>query len=389
MDTKMKTLAAVTTAKGTSAISSIQLLGAGASAIIEEIFEPGEGKKCILETGNILVGNIVDGPEVIDHVVVGCEGQEDYSISCHGNPIIVEMIMKLLKDKGAELVTAEELLGVKFADEGGNTIAQECKLAQLKAVTLEGVRIIANQADTGLSKMAAFWLEEKISLEKIKTECERILADSVTADLIISGAKVVIAGPPNSGKSTLLNCLCGRTKAIVTDIAGTTRDWVGARCRADSLLMELVDTAGLNEELSGQNDIDKESQKKAAELLSDCDVVLFVLDGSTKEIPRFKFDKGKKVIVVLNKSDIGSELCEEQLGLEFDGCVRISAKTGDGIDELAETIRRVLRVAGFDLTWAVCFTERQKRLLEGLLGAKNISQAESAITELLNGGVCI
>jgi tRNA modification GTPase len=385
----MTVLAAVTTAKGTGAISSIQLSGVGAGAIIEKIFEPGEGKKCRFETGNILVGDIVDGGEVVDHVVVGCEGQEDYSISCHGNPIIVEMIMKLLKKYGAELVTAEKLLAVKFADEDGNTIAGECKLAQLKAVTFEGVKIIANQANAGLSKTATNWLEGKRSLEKIKAECRRILANSETAGLIINGAKVVIAGPPNSGKSTLLNCLCGRTKSIVTDIAGTTRDWVVARCRTKSLMMELIDTAGLNEELSGRNDIDKESQKRALELLTDCDVVLFVLDGSTAEKQEIKFDKVKKVIVVLNKSDIGCELYEEQLGFEFDGCVRISAKTGAGVGELVEKIRGVLGVAGFDLTKGVCFTERQKRLLEGLLRAKNVSQAESAITELLNGGVCI
>lgn len=384
----MKTLATVTTAKGTAAISSIQLLGTGAGAIIEKIFEPDEGKKCTLETGNILVGNIVDGGQIVDHVVVGCEGRGDYSISCHGNPIIVEMIMKLLKDKGAELITVEKLLEAKFADEDTNTIVQECKLAQLKTVTLEGVRLIANQAGTGLNRTATNWLEGR-SLEKIKTQCKQILEDSVTAGLIIAGAKVVIAGPPNSGKSTLLNCLCGRTKAIVTDIAGTTRDWVGARCRTESLLMELIDTAGLEEEISGRNDIDKESQKRAAGLLTDCDVVLFVLDGSTAEKQEIKFQRRKKVIVVLNKSDIGCELDEGQLGLELDGCVRISAKTGQGIDELSETIRRVLGVAGFDLTKAVCFTQRQKRLLDRLLGAKNASQAESAITELLNGPVCI
>ena len=91
----------------------------------------------------------------------------------------------------------------------------------------------------------------------------------------------------------------------------------------------------------------------------------------------------------MNKSDIGCKLYEEKLGLEFDSCVRISVKTGQGVDELVETIRRVLGVARFDLTKGVCFTERQKRLLEGLLRAKNVSQAESAITELLNGGVCI
>ena len=111
----MKTLAAVTTSKGIGAISSIQITGQGAEAIINKIFKSGGVREPNFAVGNILVGNIIDGQQIIDHVVVACEGESNFAINCHGNPIIVEMIMKLLKDNGAELTTAEKFLANEFA----------------------------------------------------------------------------------------------------------------------------------------------------------------------------------------------------------------------------------------------------------------------------------
>ncbi|GAI47024.1 unnamed protein product, partial [marine sediment metagenome] len=145
---------------------------------------------------------------------------------------------------------------------------------------------------------------------------------SQTAKLIIAGCTMVIAGPPNSGKSTLLNCICGKQKAIVTDIKGTTRDWVSAKCQIGSLSAELIDTAGLDEKLAAtpENILAKKSQEKTARILEQADLVLLVLDNSQPidQLDGRLIEKitGKlvlseaegKILTVLNKSDLPAKL---------------------------------------------------------------------------------
>ena len=233
----MAAYAAMMTGKGTGAISTIQLCGDDAEAIIKKIFRPTGAKPTNLESGKILLGTILDANDTIDQVTIGCEGPDNFAIHCHGNPLIVEMVMQLLAINGAKPVTCEQLLTEVFSTQKNlNTIAIEGKLAQLKAKTLQGTKIIANQIDAGLYKKAQDWLKniDKIPLENIRDEAMQILQNSQAAKLIIYGCTAAIVGPPNSGKSTLLNFLAGRDKAIVTDIKGTTRDWI--RLNAKSVL---------------------------------------------------------------------------------------------------------------------------------------------------------
>lgn len=392
----MSAFAAVMTDKGTGAIATIQLIGDSAEAILQKIFKPTGPKPFTIKTGKILLGTICDGTETIDQVVVGCEQPNSFAINCHGNPLIVEMIMELLQREGAALLATEQLLAKTLpAREPINTIALEAKLTVPKTKTLAGAKIVANQIEAGLGKKAREWLRnlDAVPLKQIKAEAGQILNNSAAARLIIAGCKAAIIGPPNTGKSTLLNCLSGRQKAIVTDIKGTTRDWVSAQCQILPLALELFDTAGLDAKLAagGKDAIAKAAQKGSVHILKQADLVLLVLDSSQ---PATQLDEqlvrkitGKKVVPVLNKSDLPAALDAARLPEALNGAVEISAKLGSGIETLREKIRQICAVADFDLRQPVCFTDRQRKLLQELKKATSTSQATSIITRLLNGPV--
>lgn len=392
----MAAFAAVMTGKGTGAISTIQVFGDTAEAVIKKVFKPAGEKPATYQTGKILLGTIVDAQETVDEVVIGCEGPETFAIHCHGNPLINEMIMQLLRQQGAKLLTTDQLLTKTLAAQKHiNTIELEAKLTQPRARTLEGTKLIVNQIDAGLSSKAAEWLKNlnTISIGRISADVGCILKNSQTAKLIITGCKAAIIGPPNTGKSTLLNCLAGRQKAIVTDIKGTTRDWISARCKIGPLSVELIDTAGLDEELAAapEHVVEKASQQKTAQILEDADLVLLVLDNSlpVDQIDNRILEKitGKKLLTVLNKSDLPAKLDTGKLPKILANTVQISAKFETGIEDLTGKIQQLAGVADFDLLTAVCITARQESLMKQLKNAKSKEQATSIITELLNGKV--
>lgn len=397
----MSIFAAVMTGKGTGAISTIQVFGDKPETIIKKIFKPAGKKRAIPKPGGILLGTITDEGETVDQVTIGCEGHNNFTINCHGNPLIVEMIMRLLSKEGANLVTSEELLTKTLtAERCDNTIAIEAKLAQLKAKTIEGAKIIANQIDAGLSKTATEWLRNinVISLDEIRRDAEQILKASQTAKLIIDGCTTAIAGPPNTGKSTLLNCLAGREKAIVTNIKGTTRDWVSAQCQIPPFSVELIDTAGLSKggsrtapagTVTPRDTIEKVSQEKSVQMLEQADMVLFVLDNSqtADQLDKKLLEKiaGKKVLTVLNKSDLPAKFDTGKLPEILGDTIQISAKSGTGMENLLKKIHKVLGVVGFDLQQPICITSRQKNLLKRLKRTKARSETAAIVTELLNG----
>jgi tRNA modification GTPase len=390
----MAAFAAVMTGKGTGAISTIQVFGDIAEAVVKKIFKPVGEKPAAFQTGKILLGKIVDDSKVIDEVVIGCEGPDSFAINCHGNPLINEMIMQLLQRQGVTLLNEEQLLmKVLASQKHTNAIALEARITQPKAKTLQGTKIIANQIEAGLTKKAEQWLDSRneISIDQIKAGAERILRNSQIAKLIINGCRAAIVGPPNTGKSTLLNCLAGRQKAIVTDIKGTTRDWISAQCKIGPLLVEFIDTAGLDEQLAAtpQDDIDKASQKKSVDILENSDLVLLVLDNSQsiQQLDARLLNKitDKKLLTILNKSDLPSKLDTGKLPKILANTVQISTKFETGIESLTRKIQQLTGVADFNLQTTVCFTDRQEKLLKKLKNAKSEPQTASIITELLNG----
>ncbi len=399
----MPVFAAVMTGKGTGAIATIQLYGDSAEDILKRLFIPTAKKQPEFATGQILLGTISTGNKTIDQVTIGCEAPGTFAINCHGNPLIVEQIMQLLQQQDVELITVEQLFCKTSAED--NTIALEAELTLPNAKTIEGTKIILNQIDSGLTATAKNWLENPP--DTIAAEAKKIIDASHIAGLLIFGCKIVIAGPPNTGKSTLLNRLCGRDKAITTSLRGTTRDWVSADCRiacgersrTGPLAVELIDTAGLDETLAG-NDIDKAAQQAAVELIEEAELVLLVLDNSESagQLTPGLVEKlvGKKNLTILNKSDLPNHLDPPKLPAPASCCrktaagvassaVQISALVGTGIDTLCEQILQLAGVTGFDPRQPVCFTRRQERILTQLTKADSQNNAKAIITELLSG----
>jgi len=394
----MTVYAAVTTGKGSAAIATIQVYGGKSTSLVEQIFKPASANPPALEAGNVLLGTIVDGGSTIDQVTVGCEERESYAIHCHGNPLIVEQIAGLLQRHGAALVSAEEFLRQVVASKSDiSTIEMEARLAQLKARTVAGTKLIFNQIESGLRKTAQSWLDslDEMSLEEIKADTAEILAQSSVARLIIEGCTVVLIGPPNSGKSTLLNALAGREKAIVSHIEGTTRDWVEAQCHIGPLEVTLIDTAGLDEVLASENGsaVERDSQKRSSEMLKRADLVLLVLDGSrpVEQLSERIISGlgGRNVLAVLNKSDLPTAFDATALPDSLGEPIQISAENNTGIDELCRRILRATDTADFDLHRPVVFTDRQREIMSELVAAESKADAKALISKLLKDSATV
>lgn len=374
----MATLAAHLTPRGPGAIATVTLCGPSARRILSDIFQPASS---LPQHGCLAVGKIIDDGMTIDQAVVACEEEDSFAINCHGSPLVVEMLMEALSRHGAGIVEPRVLQHSRLArDTSLNSIAVEAHLEGLSALTLEGAMLIANQASSGLAPLALRWasLLSDDTLAAIQAEAAKALERWMVGQLVIHGARVVLAGPPNSGKSTLLNALAGRSMSIVADEPGTTRDYVSARFMAGALAMEVIDTAGLD--AATHCSIDAAAQERSRRLLDSADLVIIVLD-STRDAGQFEMGllEGRPSLALCNKSDIGH--------LDIPGAIHISAARGTNIDAVTVAIGRKLGTDGFDPTMPAPFTARQKGILERLAHAAGTAAARGLITELLNGPV--
>ena len=197
----------------------------------------------------------------------------------------------------------------------------------------------ADFPEEGVSGLSDDVIEEKITL--CLKSLDNLIKGSKSGELARDGIKTVIAGTPNTGKSSLLNSLVGRERAIVTNIPGTTRDSIEEFITIGHAMIKLIDTAGIRET---DNEVEKIGVGIAGRAAKDADLVLFVVDlgrkMSDEDKQALELVKDKKIIVIFNKTDIADPVAEKEYEEVFDGYskVRISAKTGDGIEKLKKII---------------------------------------------------
>lgn len=373
------TIAALSTAVGKAGIAVVRVSGEDCFSIVEKVFFPRSGKSLgEYASARAIYGNILYNGEVIDdglctvfHAPHSYTGENTAEISCHGSELGVSLLLSALYAAGAKPAGAGEFtkraflngkLSLSQAEAVGELLEAESmvalRLSHAKTAgalseklsflhdrmtdILASVYAVIDYPDEDLSELSPD--EMRNALEDILQEIT-VLCDSYSGGrAIVSGIPTVIVGLPNSGKSSLLNRLTRSDRAIVTDIAGTTRDIITEKAQVGNVLLRLSDTAGLRQT---DNTVEQIGVERARKALTEAELILAVLDGSeamSDEERRFVElvlqQNGKHVIWILNKSDraINQDKKDELTALISDEPLCFSAKCGDGTEQLREQI---------------------------------------------------
>ncbi|MCF0229399.1 MAG: tRNA uridine-5-carboxymethylaminomethyl(34) synthesis GTPase MnmE [Parasporobacterium sp.] len=425
MFNRTETIAAISTAMNNSGIGIIRISGDDSFDIIRKIFRPGNSAKDIADVKSHTVhyGHIMDGDNPVDEVLILIlKGPHTYTredtveIDCHGGIFVMNRILELVLKSGArcaepgeftrrafingriDLSQAEAVIDVINAE---NDYALKSAVTQLRGSVSEKIR---EQRAVLLEQIAyieaALDDPEHIDMDDygsvllpVIRKCSCCINDLLkTADdgrIIKEGIKTVILGRPNVGKSSFMNVLVGTDRAIVTDIAGTTRDTLEETVRIGDVTLNIIDTAGIRDT---DNIIEKIGVDKAREYAGDADLIVWMIDSSApfsledEEIAGII--AGKKVIILLNKQDLDQIIDEEYLKNRFvqlghpEYCdipvMRISAKNESGIDSFRETVSHMFYNKEINFNDQVYITNmRHKEAIAG--AAESLKRASDSI----------
>ena len=375
-------ICAIATSRLEAAISIIRISGKGCIDFVQSFFTGNLNKK----SQTISYGYIVDGEEKVDEVLISIyrgkhtfTGEEMVEINCHGGVFITNKVLSLCLKKGARmaehgefskrafLITANNDQAAKLALKGiqGNitNFIKDLKEDLIKIITQIEVNIDYPEYEDIEELTAEKLLPGSVSLRK---KMDDILDRSKNMHLIKDGISTVIVGKPNVGKSSLLNALLEEDKAIVTDIAGTTRDVVEGSIRLNDIVLNMIDTAGIRET---EDKIEHMGVKKSLSLIDQADLVLVVLDGSrpleAEDKELLERTEGLNRIVLINKSDKGCVIDTEG--------IHISAKENH-IDELIQHIKDEFDFSAITNSQAqVLANQRQVQLLEKASQSLNVA----------------
>ncbi|MEO6488619.1 MAG: tRNA uridine-5-carboxymethylaminomethyl(34) synthesis GTPase MnmE [Ferruginibacter sp.] len=364
------TIVALATAPGMGAIAVIRLSGENAFEIINKLFP---SKNIVKQpTHSLHVGILKNGSDLIDEVVVSLfKGPKSYTgenvieISCHGSPFIQQKIIQACIEKGARLAKPGEFtqraflngkLDLTQAEAVADLILSNTEASQKTALNnirggfSEELRLMREQLIqfAALIELELDFAEEDVAfadrgkfyklLEVINHTVRKLIQSFQLGNVIKNGVSVAIIGQPNAGKSTLLNTLLNENRAIVSEIAGTTRDTIEEILNINGILFRLIDTAGIRSHSTDV--IENIGIEKSLQKMNSADVVIYIYDannetveGIEKQIAKFK-ELSIKYILAANKSDLNSKDYYLQKFPGIRDIFFISAKNNKGIDEL-------------------------------------------------------
>lgn len=373
------TIAAISTAMSASGIGIVRMSGPESMDVISRIYRSKNGGKNIKEVKShtIHYGYIFDGEEVVDEVLIMVmraprtyTGEDTVEIDCHGGVYAMKKVLETVLRNGAQIAEPGEFTKRAFLNgrldlsqaeavmdviQAKSAVALKSSLQQLKGSVLRAIKEIRSSILYQIAFIeSALDDPEHISLEgypeklrKIVDEeyekVETLLKSADDGRMIQEGIKTVILGKPNAGKSSLLNFLVGEDRAIVTDIAGTTRDTLEEYISLHGISLRIVDTAGIRET---EDVVEKIGVGKAKKMAEDADLILYVVDSS---LPLDENDReimellgGRKSIVIYNKTDLESAVDIKELKEKTGSpVIPVSVVEETGITELEETIKKM------------------------------------------------
>lgn len=409
-----RTIVALSTPPAHSALAVVRLSGADAIAVADKIFRPFYAESLGSLPGyHAAYGEVRSADGLIDEAVAliyrapkSYTGENMVELSCHGNPLIAARLVAACIAAGASPAGAGEFtkrafengkLDLTQAEAIAELIEAESDLAanaaqQRRAGELgKRVQALCDRLSFAAAQLAVWsdYPEEEDApavtreallktFSEVREELQGLASRYHTGRLIQKGIKIAIAGSPNVGKSTLINYLSGSERAIVTDIAGTTRDVIEAPAELDGITVHLLDTAGIRET---EDEIERIGIRRARDAIETSDLVLYLLDASNSVTNEDKtllnYINTRPRLVILNKNDLKNEDFQHAVTPD----VEISALTGAGIENLKQAIKKAL---GLTLTQDGCLIASQRQFDCVLRAEKALSEAvfhlESGIT---------
>lgn len=376
---KIDTIAAIATAMTNSGIGIIRISGEEAFTVIDNIYRSKNKKKKLSEAESHTVhyGYIVDGDTIIDEVMVlvlkapNTYTREDtIEIDCHGGVLVMQKILETVIKNGArpaepgeftkraflngriDLTQAESVMDIINSK---NNFALQSSMSQLQGSLQEEIKNLREKIiyeiafiesaldDPEHINIDGYGERLKIVVEECKGKVQHLLDTSDNGKILKEGINTVIVGKPNAGKSSLMNQLLKKERAIVTDIAGTTRDVLEEQMNLNGITLNIIDTAGIRD----TNDlVEKIGVDKAKKYLLNSDLIIYVVDSSTgldeNDFEIMEMIKDRTALVLLNKSDLETVTTEEMISSHLNNkIIKVSMKENQGVDELEEAIKEL------------------------------------------------